>query len=61
VKFGRESFRPKWWMRRESQHENDVEEALEEPANQPDLEPVRDQPWVPRSALADRVRRSPRE
>jgi NMD protein affecting ribosome stability and mRNA decay len=31
------------------------------PPEQGDPEPAHDQPWVPRSGLADRVRRSPRQ
>jgi hypothetical protein len=30
-------------------------------AQEPDLEPAHDQPWVPTSGLTDRIRRSPRE
>jgi hypothetical protein len=33
----------------------------ENPTHHPDLEPAHDQPWVPRSALTDRLRRSPRQ
>lgn len=33
----------------------------ENPTHTPDLEPVHDQPWVPRSGLIDRLRRSARQ
>ncbi len=32
----------------------------ENPTPRPDLEPAHDQPWVPRSGLIDRLRRSAR-
>jgi hypothetical protein len=32
----------------------------QDPTRQPDPEPVHDQPWIPRSAFTDRLRRSPR-
>jgi len=35
-------------------------EASLDPTHHADIEPAHDQPWVPRSAFADRVRRSPR-
>jgi hypothetical protein len=39
------------WLRRDEQEARPTE---------PDLEPTHDQPWVPRSAFTDRLRRSPR-
>jgi len=33
----------------------------EDPTKHADLEPQHDQPWVPRSGLSDRIRRSPRQ
>jgi hypothetical protein len=35
-------------------------DTRQEPTHQEDTEPAHDQPWVPRSAFTDRVRRSPR-
>ena len=35
-------------------------DTRQEPTHQEDIEPAHDQPWVPRNALADRIRRSPR-
>jgi hypothetical protein len=37
-----------------------MDPRLTHPAHHEDTEPPHDQPWVPRSALADRIRRSPR-
>ena len=38
-----------------------VDPRQENPTHHPDLEPAHDQPWVPRSALTDRLRRSARQ
>jgi hypothetical protein len=57
MKVGRGSFRPKWWMRRNARQEDEKQD----PTHKPDLEPMHDEPWIPDNALADRVRRSPRE
>jgi hypothetical protein len=43
----------RWWHRRGRRHED--------PMRQQDVEPAHDQPWVPTSGLADKVRRSPRQ
>jgi hypothetical protein len=50
---GEASPSPRRWWRRSTRNEA--------PTHQPDLEPAHDQPWVPRSALTDRLRRSPRQ
>lgn len=43
------------WRRRRA------ESRKQDPTHRSDLEPQHDQPWIPRSGLADRLRRSPRE
>ena len=45
--------RQRWWRRRGRRHED--------PTRQVELEPAHDQPWVPRSGLTDKTRRSPRQ
>ena len=47
--------------RARSHEPSPAEQADAHPPAQGDLEPAHDQPWVPRSAFADRVRRSPRQ
>jgi hypothetical protein len=45
---------PRWRRRR-------AERPTQDPTHRPDLEPQQDQPWIPRSGLTDRLRRSPRQ
>lgn len=42
----------RWWSFRRRGRDQRVQEL--------DTEPPHDQPWIPRSALTDRLRRSPR-
>ena len=41
-------------------HEGHAEHRPEE-GREPDLEPARNQPWIPRSAFTGRTRRNPRK
>jgi len=57
MKFPRDRTDRRGWLRRRRLRDAD---ARQDPAHHAEIPPAHDQPWVPRSALADRVRRSPR-